>query len=265
MGQKKQIDVAALIASYEAGESAMNAARRLNVSVWTIISRLRSCGVAIRSAREQNARRLPHGLNARLIETLDGLLLGDGSIDRKGGFFRIEQGVDRAEWIDELQAEFVSLGLDVVATPMRSRERMIEGRRVRYRGGVLLRTASYRELREVERRWYGQSGRTVPADLRLTPRAAALWFCGDGTYNSQGGLTLCTQRYKRSDVDRLRQLLFDNFAVESLRLRHRKAWTIVINRAAMAVRFSQVIRPFMSPCCLYKLRFVQENEKSEVL
>ena len=68
------------------GESASSLARTHGVSVWSVITRLRQAGVVIRTPKEQNLRVLdmPRTCKFTYQEIVDGILLGDRQIDRKG-------------------------------------------------------------------------------------------------------------------------------------------------------------------------------------
>lgn len=112
MRARADLDNSEIGMSYMGGESALAISRRLKCSVWSIISRLRKIGCTVRSADEQNARWLgdrtyPSNLDI-VNHLLDGILLGDGSIDPKG-CLRLQQRQSCVGWLLQLQEQLVKV------------------------------------------------------------------------------------------------------------------------------------------------------------
>ena len=253
----KDIVLEDLIASYQAGESAVALSQRYSCNIWGVLNRLRKAGVEVRSASDQNRCELgPVATSAfSLVELVDGLVLGDGSIDRKG-FLRLEQANVRASWVTHIQRLLEEVGCNSKIVPRPSRTRTIEGRTVHGQAGVLLYTKAYPEMKDQRERWYPDGKRKVPQDLRLTPFNVAQWFSGDGTYGPQGDLVLCTNRYTLDDVEFLAARLKQDLGVYALvgRTQRRGQYRINISKKDEALALAEMMRPHMEESCLYKLK-----------
>lgn len=252
-----KLDVPGLVVAYEAGRSASDLARQHGVSVWTVLSRLRKAGVAVR--RNQNERRLdlaPDQHSAFLC-LVDGLLLGDGWIDPKGSL-RLEQCRRRKGWIDQVRAQLSELGAECKIIPIPPRTREIQGRTVRSGGGHLLYTPCYVETQAQRLRWYPDGQKRVPHDVSLPPMALAHWLAGDGTGGAQGYITFCTNGFVREDVE----LLVEKLCCMGLGsvIEPQSRWgeyNVRVNTKLDAVRFKELVFPHLAKCCHYKLRHVR--------
>jgi len=261
MKSTAHLDTDELANDYNEGEGASSLARRHGVSVWSIITRLRKAGVEIRA--NQNERRLgPSSVGFSFQELVDGLMLGDGSIDPKG-LLRLEQCQDRITWLDQVRDLLQQVGSECRIVPIPPRERLLEGRVVKSKGGGLLYTPAYVEMQEQRCRWYPQGVKIVPADLDLTPLCLAQWFAGDGTYNKSGCLDFCTQGFTRLEVEFLVQRFHDDLGIQALPMKSKREgqFTIHIGRLADAVRVRDLVVPWLPKCCQYKLRFVRQVKR----
>ena len=264
---REDLNSDALVRAYEAGESAASLARRYKANIWTILSRLREAGVHIRTRVEQNERRLNLGVYARaaLRILVDGLLLGDGSIDEDGSL-RLEQAKARRGWLTQVKGELAVLGGACRIIPRPPRVRVIEGRKIKGGGGHLLYTPAYVELKKERQRWYPRGVKRVPYDIRLTAVSVAQWLAGDGTYDQKGRLVFCTEGFVRCDVDLLVRQLGKQLAIRSARADSGREAQFKINILDKneAVRLADLVRPHLPRCCLYKLRYVRAPKKPEV-
>jgi hypothetical protein len=84
MSGHTNLDVTTIVEAYRNGESASSIARRSQVSVWSVITRLRKAGIDIRANQQERRLDLTPGPFKEFRALVDGLLLGDGSIGRKG-------------------------------------------------------------------------------------------------------------------------------------------------------------------------------------
>lgn len=267
MSGRPDLDRAPLVAEYLAGCSANSLTRKYSANIWSILTRLRKAGVRIRSSKEQNERRLNLSSTdrERLVEIVDGLLLGDGTLDPKGSL-RLEQARVRKGWIDQVEAELRSIGVSCRVVPIPPRTRFLEGRRIRSMGGHLLYTPCYVELKPQRARWYRGTIKHVPFDVRLTPLSIAHWFSGDGS-GSQGSLFFYTNCFTKREVS----LLVRRIVALGVLARVRPAseregeWTIIIGRRDDAHRLKMIIEQHVPDCCLYKLRDVRPHITSAEL
>ena len=265
---RDDLDVRTLVKAYEAGESAASLARRFEANVWTILDRLRKAGVRIRTYVEQNERRLDLDWRQakKLRAIVDGLLLGDGSIDRKG-LLRVEQARVRQGWLKEVATRLADLGATSKIIKIPPRERVLAGRKIRSSGGHLLYTPAYIELKAERERWYPKGTKHVPADVSFDPCALAYWFCGDGTYDESGALFFCTNSFLRKDVEFLATGLV-KLGVEARRIptpgrphEHR----VAVTQRDSAQKFKELIDVYVPKCCRYKLAHVRPTLSFEKL
>jgi hypothetical protein len=264
----RDLDVRSLVSAYEAGESAASLARRFKANIWTVLDRLRKAGARIRTGLEQNERCLD--LDATRMKVLraivDGLLLGDGSIDRKG-LLRLEQARVRKGWLKEVATRLADLGATSKIVQIRARARILEGRKIKSSGGHLLYTPAYIELKAERERWYPKGTKLVPGDVSFDPLALAYWFCGDGTYDKQGALFFCTNGFLKKEVEVLAAGLV-KLGVEARRIptpgrpfEHR----IAVTQRDAALKFKELIEVHVPECCEYKLAHVRGTLSSKEL
>lgn len=261
-----------LVEAYMTGESASSLARRHKVSVWSIITRLRKAGVEMRSSKAQNERRLETPVSPppfTFRELVDGLLLGDGSIDRKG-LLRLEQCEQRLGWIEQVKQLLHQLGAESVILPLPARKRPLkeENRIIQGKPGNLLYTPAFVELKLERKRWYPGGSKLVPRDLRLTPPVVAHWFAGDGTYGTNGVLSFCTNSFSADEVDFLIKRLADDLDI--LEARRAKTprpgqYTLGVYRKDQVLKLKVILEPLLPDCCQYKLQHVRPPKYGHLL
>jgi len=248
------------VSRYEEGASAASLGRDFGVSTWTVLNRLRAAGVRIRSNKEQNEKRLDldDTQQQHLIEIVDGLLLGDGSIDSKGSL-RIEQTQIHLKWFDSIQRALGSFGATSRRTPVAPRTRFIEDHEAHGKGGAVLYTPCYVEIQEQRKRWYPKGKKRVPEDVVLSPLSIAYWLCGDGTYDKQGALFFCTNSFLKKETLRLAEGLTDlgvRARCAPVPARHRQ-WKISITERDAAQALREIMGDHVPPCFQYKLAHVR--------
>lgn len=253
----KSLDMARLTAEYLAGKAASTIAKENSVSVWSIITRLRKSGIEVRRTHNKRHCGPAKTTNFSLRELIDGLLLGDGSLD-PDGILHLEQSDDRFGWLEQVQSLLLAVGATSKLIPIPPRTRVIDGREIHSRSGHVLYTPAYGELKAERRRWCPIQKKQVPLDLILTPTVVAQWFCGDGTCASTGTLTFCTNGFTREEVEFLIERLSTNIRIRALigKTPREGQFTIHVGQRDEAVQLAELIRPLMPDCCLYKLRFV---------
>lgn len=146
-------------------------------------------------------------LTTRQRQILDGLLLGDGHLERQRGALsarlKIEHSVHQATYVDWKYAEW----RDWVRTPPRQRRR--RNRIGTESVNVGSTTLSHVELEAARLRYYRNGRKTVPDDLELSPLGMAVWFMDDGSRKSSQcrGLYLNTQSFTEEEVSFLRSVM----------------------------------------------------------
>jgi hypothetical protein len=254
------MDTERVIAAYLAGQSASSLAREHQVSAWKILNGLRAAGVEIRTSAQQNERRLGV-VSERLLSLVDGLQLGDGSIDSKGAL-RLEQRTATADWLIQVQTLLREEGCDSRIIPIPPRERKIADRVVTSSGGKLLYTPCYVEMKEQRSRWYPEGSKLIPDDVRLDPLALAHWFAGDGSLNSSGGLCFYTNGFIKEEVERLCERLGLDHGIEAKTYplaRREGEYMVAVYKRDHAVKLRDLILPHLHPVFQYKLRHVRET------
>jgi len=255
------LDPNALIVAYQSGTSALELAPRYHCSLNTVLQRLREAGVKIRPSGERHTvkeLRLSPSKEARFKELVDGLLLGDGCINRAGAL-QVPQSVRRAGWLRAILRRCVDLKIACGITPACAPKRaaVIKGRQVRSGAHRTFYTHTYKETKEQRLRWYPHGAKRVPQDLAITPLSVALWYCGDGTGSANGTMAFCTQGFLRIDVCRLARSLSKIFHVHASVGQATDGPVVRINRRDDAFKLNQLIRPYVPRCCAYKLKHVR--------
>lgn len=260
-GIRTALDVTALVEAYKAGTSATALARQYQVSIWLILDRLRKTEVPIRSNKEQNERRLNLSTSqtAAFVGIVDGLLLGDGSIDSRG-CLRLDQAKIRQGWLSDLTVRFAVLRTASRTIPIKPHDCKVNGRKTRFKGGWALYTPAYVEMQQQRLRWYPKGIKRVPKDVSLTPVTVAYWFCGDGSYNADGVLVFYTNGFLKNEVRLLAARLSTVVGIEArcVPISARPGQFIVrVGRRDDALRLKEFIEPHVPECCRYKLQYVR--------
>lgn len=148
------------------------------------------------------------------LDLLDGLLLGDGSLEgsEKSARLILNQTARNRDWVSQVFTALSAAGFPVAVGDRRPSTMMIRGKRCRRSAGVSLRTAYVACLGEQRVRWYPRGIKHVPVDVRLSPISIANWYYGDGTVGCKGyHAKFCTDSFTRRDVRRLVRQLKDAF------------------------------------------------------
>jgi hypothetical protein len=252
-----------LVEGYSKGLSSTVLAKRLGVGRSTVLNVLRSLGVVVRRPSEWEEKRIGLGEsdNQAFVEILDGLMLGDGSISQQN-VLSVEQSCVRVGWLNDLQQYLATLGikstLDEIVRPERYRK---DGRRLPSYKGFRLRSPAYVELRTQRDRWYPSGLKTVPPDVRVTPRSVAAWVSGDGTGSSAGTLLLCTDGFPVRDVELLINRLRSAFGVRPKLMGSVVRPKIGVLRKDEVVMLRDILIPYLSRCCHYKFRYARPAQK----
>lgn len=262
-GNCKPLNTAAIVAAYEAGQSAKSLARQHHVSYWTIRNRLQAAGIVLKSSAEQLRKvlNLDPANTVAFEELVDGLLLGDGSI-RQEGALSLSQSVRREGWLEQVTRELIAVG----ASSQTSKPKVppistVNGQTIVGGPKRVLSTPAYVELQAQRQRWYPDGTKHIPGDLRLTPRSLAHWFAGDGTYDPHGYLYFCTQGFPDDEIQWLADQMTLRFGIETAlkptQLTHRVGYVIAVTRRDNAMVLRRIIEPYLPDCVRYKLRYVR--------
>lgn len=250
-----------LVVDYEErGMSALQLSKRERCSINTVLQRLREAGVIIRPAGERHTTKelkLSRQERAKFLEIVDGLLLGDGSINVAGAL-QVNQTLTHAPWLEQISALCTEVRLKNGITPTRKRKasrirgRLIQGKSVR-----TFYAHTYEETKAQRLRWYPKGTKCVPEDIVLTPLSVALWYCGDGTGAPNGTMWFSTCDFTESEVQRLARSLSETFCVQATACRSKDGPLLALYRRDDCVRLLASIRKHIPECFHYKFKHIR--------
>ncbi|MGQ9630587.1 MAG: LAGLIDADG endonuclease [bacterium] len=183
-------------------------------------------------------------------EALIGLLLGGAHLEtqNRGRTYRlkIEQSESHRDYVEHLYHLF---GLWVLTPP--------QPKHVVSQGHVStnwwFQTISHGTFRFYAQQFYRDGHKRVPKLIHrwLKPRGLAYWFMDNGSVKGLAVL-LNTQGFEQSDVERLRQVLIQQFGLEVSVRRQPEGHQIVIPECFLE-RWEELIGPYLPPEMAYKL------------
>ncbi len=223
------------------------------VKPWTVSRRAKELGI-VRGISEailvKDFKRPSIELSEIEIEALDGFLLGDGSIQQQSSRSgRLSLTVQYEEFGKYLLSHFERYN-------PKWRQRYINSERYQktlsqWSGE----TKSDKCFLEQRKRWYPQSTKIVPQDIRLTPLSLLLWYLGDGSYKpTDKCIFLNTQGFAIEDVQFLCSKL-NELGVNC----HRDKRNKIYIGARYAVLFLKLLAPNPVTCYNYKFRAIEEG------
>jgi hypothetical protein len=190
-------------------------------------------------------------LNEKLIEWVDGFLLGDGSIGfRKRDYMgsRFSFGSSEKQW-----TELAMSGLnDYNFTAPKHSEHTKNGKKTYTWNSQ---TKSHPDIVSQAKRWYPNGIKKVPEDVRITPTSILLWYLGDGSFTAFGGnsshLLLATCAFDPSDIENILMPKLKALGIESIRTQQKN--DISICSTSIKVFFD--IIGHKSPISCYNRKF----------
>lgn len=255
-----------IVSAYSGGHSASSIADTIGCSCSLVLRRIREAGIDgwLKYANQRVHHFAPNG---KLREIVDGMLLGDAYINHKTGrrsaSLCLAQRADRIEWVEQLRSELAAVGIKVVIDHREARASVFNGRRIKTKAHLVLRTADYVEFVDERLRWYPQGKKAVPSDLILTPKIVAHWFAGDGRGGDRKGtLGFCTDGFAFCDVEFLVVQLKNLFDITtSVVPNHRGQPQILVGQRNEAVKIQTLVGSCLPECFRYKLRFVRSRQE----
>lgn len=203
--------------AYMEGASMREIALQMRASPTTIKNVLVGRDVSFRSVAETAtltySRSIP--ITQSLLETIEGELLGDGSIRHYrhiSSFVFSSKHKEYAQWLSNFFIrEKVELGRSGVYPVVWFDER-IQKTCIRFS----FYTRGTSEFRAIGDRWYRNGTKIVPPDLHLSKTSLLHWWLGDGSRDKYDGFgRLCTDAFEEHEVYFLSSLLNDLVAIES--------------------------------------------------
>jgi hypothetical protein len=129
------------------------------------------------------------------ISYLDGLIISDGSIYRKGksNYASYHQSCVKLEWLEAIAGKFAKVGIKTFIKEEK-----------RKKGSWQLRTLTYDKLCLYREKWYKNNIKILPLKIDVINSIFLHnWIYGDGTLLSNNCLRLCTDNFTEKEVDRL--------------------------------------------------------------
>ncbi|MFW9992765.1 MAG: hypothetical protein ACFFD4_12015 [Candidatus Odinarchaeota archaeon] len=160
------------------------------------------------SARLRYEKELPFNDGSELGETLTGLMLSDGHLNKVKcqSYFELGMTSRSREYVEYIAELFSSNGY-------KTRMRVY---RIRDKDYIYLLTNSSLKLHYYRNKWYPSGKKIVPSDVQLTSRICLHWYLGDGTYiKSRQAVRLCTEGFKKDEVLSLLDLLKKTLSISS--------------------------------------------------
>lgn len=210
-----------------------------------------------------------------LLEVIDGIMLGDGHLtgtNRPSSKIIVNQSANRKGWVQQLQSELAIHGIACTITHRAAEKFNRPGGNLSNRKErANLTSTSYLELKEQRVRWYdvtpryqtGAWDKILPHDVRLTPKAIAAWFCGDGCIfgdnDSKDRIKLSTESFLEPGTKFLAKRLNEiyGFTVclvyRGQNIHGEKMYALNLNWKADVQKFIHIVRPYIPDCCGYKL------------
>ena len=190
------------------------------------------------------------GLSEVASQVIAGTLLGDASIPRGNAHLQMTHSASQEEYV-RLKASALTELSPVIGYSSSTAKRDVPRHPT-----VTCRTRAARALHIVRERFYpGGGSKHVPADLRLTPLAAAVWFLDDGyTKTKSDSLALseiAAHSFVNDGIGTLVQGLRDDLGIEGYR-RDSSPGRIQFGSEA-SLHLSAMVAPYTPPALRYKL------------
>lgn len=193
-------------------------------------------------------------LNAKQKELIIGKLLGDGHLEtqNKGQTYRfkIEHSINQKDYVDWLFEEFKDWTMTL------PKIKICESQGKTYQK-YWFNTISHSSFRFYAQQFYRDGKKVIPKLIHrwLTPLSLAVWFMDDGSLKSKFHRVriINTQGFSKKDVLKLIKILELKFGLKSKLRKQAEGFQIMI-LAESADKFIQLIRSFILPSMLYKIK-----------
>ena len=186
-------------------------------------------------------------------ETLIGLLLGDGCLERSknspGARLKVGQSIKQNEFVVWLYKIFKGF----VQTPPKVKQTQ---RNAIKHEEMVFNTLTHPCFRSFHEMFYQNSKKVIPEsiDQFLTPTALAVWFMSDGSVKSKEsrGRILNTQSFIKPEIERLIAILKSKFNLKSS-IRTQKDGLQIYISAKSAEALNSLLKDKILPSFYYKL------------
>jgi len=249
-----------IVASYLTGKSCYDVGEVFGCSWSTVRNILIKRGVALRDSGSYAVSDRRTTLTAEHRQIIDGLLLGDGCVRRHKNAVTACMSVTTVE--EEFANHLVAgLPLNLRINSEEACQRIIRGKAYNCKKSYRIYSTVDLSLNEYRNRWYPNSTKVIPVDLKLTPISIKYWFYGDGTTtyrkyknvdDAYVSLAFCTNGFTVPDCELLIQKLLTASGVR-FGINYNKGQPVLVCRDIDSVnRFFDFIGDCGVACYQYK-------------
>lgn len=151
----------------------------------------------------------------KALAQLDGHLLGDGCIlvshsDRSTKSLVYQHSSVHREYLEWLVKTFFFLNTSKI-WEVNSFDKRTNKKYHRY----WTKSKSTPLLIDAKKRWYSESGKIIPKDLKLTPDSLLRFFLDDGSKATHGGIYLATDDFCEKDIQFLSTTILGQFGIQT--------------------------------------------------
>lgn len=210
MGYKLNLDEPKIAYEYLSGKNFSEIAKLIGCSKGTIRNILIRNNIKIRSLSDALKSKRNTALSSNQKQIIEGLLLGDGSVLRRGAtpYFRLKS--IQKEFVHHVKAMFPFDFNDYTEKPC---TRIINGRECNCKRSYTIESPVDNALENYRNSWYVNNVKIIPRDLTLTPIICKYWFYSDGwtCYTNKTKkcvrIGLCTDCFTKDECLFLREQL----------------------------------------------------------
>lgn len=203
----------------------------------------------------------------KLLEVLDGVMLGDGDLrmnGRNAHFQMTKSGEEYLGYLRHVGEVLRGIGAEVCSGYPKSYQEV--DKRSNPYTLCSLSTLTSPFLTTQFRRWYrydahnGKWTKVVPEDLGLTPISLAYWFMDDGTTSWFGkignrvALNMCSDSFSKPENIRLQELLETKGIHMGVCSNSYGGWKLATTNISAVGKFLTLVGPYIMSCYEYKVK-----------
>jgi hypothetical protein len=248
-----------VIRDYMSGKSCKIISERINCSSSTIRNVLLKNNISMRQGNSFyiTCKRQTNFSEAQK-NIIEGLLLGDGCIRRRGKTANLCLTTVEKEYADYISTV---LPLEFLIVTEQACKRVIRHKEYNCRESYRAHSKTDISLNEFREKWYSNKIKIIPEDLILTPISVKHWFYGDGTSTyikykeidkAYVVLSFCTNGFTVEDCNLLIEKLFQAIKIK-FKIKFSRGKPILICRDIDSINtFFNYIGECDFPCYMYK-------------
>jgi len=203
-----------------------------------------------REVQDFNRIKNSFSLSEKQKFVLIGTLLGDGSLKRRGNFYRlhIKHAYNQISLVEYKRKIFSN----ITNMPIRVFSQKVKNKNYNFCEFVTLTHPEFSKYRKI---FYKGNRKVISKNIikELTSSLSlALWFMDDGSAE-YAGVAFNTQCFTLKEINLLRKTLKDNFELDTTKRRNKNGWIIYIKKENLP-DFKNLVWKYILPEFKYKLR-----------